>query len=225
MSERRNYAFSEAMLKRAQQQEEWRLEPLKIPDRDAKQWDPTHPLEQIKWTRDKNAACNSHYINVVKAIKWWHRNNAQVPKYPKGYPLEHLVGVCCSDGIEYVATGVTLTLENIVNNYAGHYSDKRVPEFQDHGVPTHNVWHRITPENFIAFYDQVQVAAQIARRALDANNIRESALAWAELFGASFPEPPEDRGDTGDNGPSSGGRKGGFSPPSKPAAPGGGRYA
>lgn len=224
-SERRSAAFTEVMLKRAQEEEEWRLAPLKIPDRDVARWDPTHPLEQIKWTRNKNAACGCHYINVVKAIKWWHRNSDKVPKYPKGYPLEHLVGVCCPDGIGSVAAGVTLTLEAVVNNYAGHYRDRRVPEFPDHGVPEHNVWHRITPEDFVGFYDQVALAAAIARRALDAANVRASALAWIELFGDAFPEPPEGGDDSGGNDPSSSERKGGFTPPAGRAEPRGGRYA
>jgi hypothetical protein len=213
------------MLKRAQEEEEWRLEPLKIPDRDVETWDPTHPLEQIKWTRDKNAACEGRYINVVKAIKWWHRNSDKVPKYPKGYPLEHLIGVCCADDIEGVGSGVTRTLEAIVSNYAGHYRDRRVPEFPDHGVPEHNVWHRITPEDFVGFYDQVSLAAVIARRALDSATVRESALAWRELFGSAFPEPPEGGEDSGGNDPSSSGQKGGFTPPAGRAEPRGGRYA
>jgi hypothetical protein len=225
MSDRRSYSFTKSMLERAQEQEEWKLSPLRIPDRDAAEWDDTHPLEQIKWTRNKNASCNTHYINVVKAIKWWHRINANVPKYPKGYPLEHLIGVCCPDGIDYIASGVTLTLENIVSSYALDYANETVPAFRDHGVPEHNVWHRITAENFVAFYAEVQLAAQIARRALDANSIRESALAWAELFGAFFPPPPEDRSSSSGNGPSSSGRNGGFTPPPGPATPGRGRYA
>lgn len=224
-SERRSVTFAEAMLKRAQEEEEWRLEPLKIPDRDVARWDPTHPLEQIKWTRDKNAGCGGHYINVVKAIKWWHRNNDKVPKYPKGYPLEHLIGVCCPDGIEGVGSGVTRSLEAIVNNYASHYRDRRVPEFPDHGVPEHNVWHRITPEDFIGFYDHVSQAAAIARRALDAATVRESALAWRDLFGNAFPEPPEGGDDSGGNEPSSGDRQGGFTTPAGRAEPRGGRYA
>ena len=76
--------------------DEWKTEPLRIPNRDVGDWEPTHPLEQIKWARRKNAQCNTHYVNVVKAIKWWQRVNHEDDR-PKGYPLEHLVGVCCPD--------------------------------------------------------------------------------------------------------------------------------
>ena len=42
----------------------WKTEPLLIPDRDAEKWEKTHPLEQIRWTKEKNKNCNSHYINL-----------------------------------------------------------------------------------------------------------------------------------------------------------------
>ncbi len=82
--------------------------PLLIPDREAKKWIETNPLAQIQWTQRKNALCNSHYINVVKSLKWWQINNfhdGNLPKYPKGYPLEHIIGFCCPDDISSVAKG------------------------------------------------------------------------------------------------------------------------
>lgn len=33
---------------------QWKSEPLLIPDREAEKWDKTHPLEQIRWTVEKN---------------------------------------------------------------------------------------------------------------------------------------------------------------------------
>ena len=54
-------------------EQEWKSDPLLIPDREAEEWDKTHPLEQIRWTVEKNKSCNTHYINVVKALKWWRK--------------------------------------------------------------------------------------------------------------------------------------------------------
>jgi integrative and conjugative element protein (TIGR02256 family) len=76
--------MSRALLESLRTEPEWKLSPLIIPDREARRWDRTHPLEQIRWTREKNAACHGHYVNVVKAIKWWRRINHSTPKYPKG---------------------------------------------------------------------------------------------------------------------------------------------
>ncbi|RSK45405.1 SMODS domain-containing nucleotidyltransferase [Bacillus canaveralius] len=162
----------------------WKTEPLLIPDREADSWEQTDPLAQIKWTWEKNAACNTHYVNVVKALKWWKKLNPN-PKYPKGYPLEHFVGTCCPDGISSVAEGITLTLESIVENYP------EKPILKDHGVPEHDVFKRITDEEYQEFYELVSNAATLAREALDCQDKVESIGLWRDLFGSKFPEPPK----------------------------------
>jgi len=164
---------------------EWKTEPLFIPNRDAEKWDPTDPLAQIKWTWDKNKKCNKHYVNIVKALKWWRRVDNPEGSHPKSYPLEHLIGQCCPEGIDSVAEGVTLTLEAIVDDYPTK------PKMQDHGVPEHDVFGRLTDEEYEVFYDRVKEAALLAREALDAKSVYDSATTWRKLFGNKFPEPPK----------------------------------
>ncbi len=176
---------------------EWKTEPLWIPNRDAGEWERTHPLEQIKWTWAKNASCNKHYINVVKAIKWWQRVYHEDDR-PKGYPREHLVGVCCPDAITSVAEGVTLTLEAIVANYRTYALLKRVPYLADHGVPEHNVLGRVSGEKFAEFYEHAKKAAEIAREALDTDDKEKSIEKWRELFGSKFPDS-DDNGNEGNS--------------------------
>lgn len=178
------------MLRTAGLAEDWRPQPLLIPNRDAGDWTPTHPLEQIRWTVAKNAACNGHYINCVKALKWWRRVNHPEPAYPKGYPLEHMIGDACPDAVGSVAESVTLTLEAIAAAYASDVPGG-VPYLPDRGVPEHNVLARITPEEFAAFHGQVAEAAEIAREALDSDDVAVSASLWRSLFGSKFPEQPQ----------------------------------
>ncbi|MNW44809.1 hypothetical protein D3C74_220550 [compost metagenome] len=196
----------------ANNEAEWKTSPLHIPDRSVQEWKETHPLEQIRWTWNKNASCNGHYINVVKALKWWKRVN-DPDNHPKSYPLEHLLGQTCPDDISSVAEGVTLSLEAIVADYP----DK--PFLSDHGVPDHDVFARITDEEYEAFYQNVQTAAIIAREALDATTVKESANKWRELFGTKFPPPPADTNSTDSS------SVGGFSSRTEKSTPGGGRFA
>lgn len=203
------------LIEQAAGESEWQAQPLRIPDRDADEWDDTHPLEQIRWTRDKNARCNSHFVNVVKCIKWWRLEHYAEPAHPKGFPLERLVGENCPDGIGSVAAGVVKTLEAIVSKYAGLVRGKGKPTLPDYGVPSHDVFSRITSEDFCAFYDQVKVGADLSRRAFDSEDRTESGNLWREMFGSKFPPPPENRS----------GNKSGFTTPSGPAAPGSGRFA
>lgn len=165
----------------------WKEDYLLIPDRQLRRWEPTHPIEQIAWTQRKNASTSGHYINVVKAVKWWRlRNN--VPKHPKGYPLEHCVGTVCPDGISSVGEGVTRSLEGIVNAFEQDVLQGTKPELQDHGV-AHDVFSRVTPAEFGQFYRLVGSAALLARQALNAPTTAESATGWRELLGPEFPKP------------------------------------
>ncbi|MBQ3426182.1 MAG: nucleotidyltransferase [Clostridia bacterium] len=163
----------------------WKDEPLLIPDREAQEWDKTNPLAQITWTHDKNKKCNGHYVNVVKCLKWWRKEKYSGVKHPKSYPLEHLIGDCCPDGIESVAEGVVLTLEEIVINY------QEKPVLPDRGVEEHDVFSRLSKEDYNNFYDSVCDAAKIARKAYDSDDAAESAKCWRELFGNKFPAPTQ----------------------------------
>lgn len=173
------------LFEKAESEPDWKTEPLFIPNRDAETWEPTDPLAQIKWTWDKNKNCNKHYINVVKAIKWWRRIDDPDGTPPKSYPLEHLIGQCCPNGISSVAEGVTKTLESIVNTYPIK------PVMPDHGVPEHDVFYRLSNDEYDAFYERIKSAAKTAREALDAQTVYESATLWGKLFGSKFPKPPE----------------------------------
>jgi hypothetical protein len=85
----------------------------------------------------------------------------------------------------------------------------------DYGVPSQDVFKRITGEDFCAFYDQVKDGAELSRRAFDSEDRKESGKLWCEMFGSRFPAPPENdsRKTTG------------FTTPTDPAAPGSGRFA
>ena len=116
----RHRADATTRLKEANSQDEWKALPLRIPDREANKWGYTHPLEQIRWTRNKNRDTNGHFGNIVKTIKWWRLVKHEKPKHPKGFPLERIIGDCCPDGIESVAQGVVETLEAVVESYQIH---------------------------------------------------------------------------------------------------------
>jgi hypothetical protein len=203
---------------------EWKAEPLLIPSRDLECWVPTNPVAQIVWTREKNKACNTHYVNVVKAIKWWRRCNP-VPEYPKGYPVEHLVGDCCPDGVQSVAEGVTRTLEEIVAKYGFNADLGLKPMLKDHGV-NHDVFGRLDASDFKAFMPQVRAAAKTARAAFDAEDETTAVELWRQLFPGKFPPPPDrGRGAAQSSPPPGGAPSGGFTPRSKESTIGGGRFA
>lgn len=167
---------------------DWQQQPLLIPDRELQQWVPTHPLEQIRWTTEKNRLTGGRYVDIVKALRWWRKLNP-AGGHPRSYPLEHLIGDTCPDDIESVAEGVTRALERIRDNYQPWQFVRGVPVLPDRGVPIHDVFKRITAEEYKVFYDAASTAAQEARDALDTATNRESVGRWRAFFGPEFPEP------------------------------------
>jgi hypothetical protein len=214
LSDRRR-SDAAVLLKEAKDQPEWQLQPLRIPDRDADKWDDTHPIEQIRWTRDKNKATEKHFVNVVKALKWWRIVNYEQFKHPKGFPLERIIGDCCPDGIDSIAQGIVLTIEAVLSKYELYYLTKGKPHLPDYGVPLHDVLGRLSVEDFAKFYEQAKEGAEVARRAYDSNDRTESGNLWRQLLGNKFPIPPGNGGT----------KKTGYTLPPAPAVPGSGRFA
>lgn len=159
--------------------DEWRNEPLWIPDREAKNWQRTHPREQIRWTQEKNRRTNGHYIHVVKLVKWWWQTQHPEQEHPRSYPLEHIVGDCCPDGVTSLAQAFTETMEHIAryNPAAGS---------PDRGVPEQNVLKRITMADASRFQQFAVQAAAVARRACNSKDEGESANLWRQIFGSKY---------------------------------------
>lgn len=202
------------VLAKSEKEAEWKADPLRIPDRKVEKWEDTHPLEQIKWTRDKNKNTEGHFVNVVKAIKWWRLTHFEDAR-PKGFPLERIIGECCPDDIFSVAEGVTRTLEKITSDFKSYYDGKSKPFLADYGVPSHDVLKSLEISDFLKFYEDVKTVSAKARKALDSSSKKESHDIWREIFGTKFPEAPKD--DTS--------KKTGFTEPEGPANPSSNRFA
>ncbi len=175
---------------------EWRTEPLWIPDREARNWQRTHPREQIRWTQEKNSRTNGHYVNVVKLVKWWWKTNHPEQDHPRSYPLEHIVGECCPDGVTSLAEAFTLTTEEFIRRYKGYADLGLVPNLPDRGVPEQNVVKRVTPQDFGLFHSKVGSAATLARKALNSRDPGESASLWRSIFGSLLVISATNRGFT-----------------------------
>lgn len=176
----------------------WQLEPLRIPNRELKEWEDTDPLTQIQWTIQKNKKCGGNYVNVVKALKWWRVNQFPSQKYPKGYPLEHIIGICCPDDVTSIAKGVVLVTGNILETFKSDIQEKQTPILYDHGVKQ-NVLARLEFDDFYNFYVQVKDMHEIAEQAYSEQDTLKSAKLWYTIFGNPYPEPNGDK-------------KGGFTP-------------
>lgn len=169
------------------EREAWQMAPLYIPNRERSRWEPTHPFAQLAWTRTKNVNCNGHYLGVVRAIKWWRRVHPGLSGQPQSYPLEHLVGVCCPDGIRSVAEGIARTFEAIVTRFEPVAMVGRRPSLPNHGLSQQDVFARVSTDDFAAFIRAAAEAARQAQAALSEPDPAESERRWRRFFSAKFP--------------------------------------
>lgn len=165
----------------------WSSSPLLIPDRDLGAWVETHPKAQLAWTADLNSACGGYFVPLVKMFKWWRKETYQQPKNPKGYILERIAGECVDTTKRDHAEGFVTLLENIVAKYSASAHAGLVPHLPDPGVPSHNVAHRLSSDDFKTFTEKVEKALPAARAALSETDIPKSADLWRKLFGEKFP--------------------------------------
>ena len=207
------------LLEELTKSEEWKSEPLLIPDRDVQQWVPTDPLEQIEWTRKKNAETNGHFVNVVKVIKRWRDIDGQ-GKRPKGFLIERLYGLHCPDYIKSVAAGVEVILSSIKDAYAFHSAEGTVPYIPDIGISANNVFKRISAQEFRDFYGCTRVASAAATNAYEDPDPDSSGKKWRELLGDDFPSDSGGGGSTRGSGPPST-----FPPPTRASEVRPGRFA
>jgi hypothetical protein len=165
----------------------WAGHPLLIPDRDLGQWVETDPKRQLEWTTALNGECGGYFVPLVKMVKWWRKEAYDKPKYPKGYVLERLVGECVDKTKRDHAEGFVELLTNVQVNYASYAKLGLVPHLSDPGVPTHNVAHRLSAEDFKAFIANIDAVLPIARAAIEEGDIEKSASLWRDIFGTKFP--------------------------------------
>lgn len=167
--------------------DDWSDHPLLIPDRELGAWVETHPKAQLKWTTDLNATCGGYFVPLVKMFKWWRKETYEKPQDPKGYVLERLAGECVDTSKREHAEGFVQLLENIRAKYSFYAALGIVPNLPDPGVPSHNVAHRLSADDFKTFMAKVKAVLPNARAALEEEDIKKSADLWRKVFGEKFP--------------------------------------
>lgn len=156
--------------------------PIYIPDREAHEWVPTHPRGQIAAAVNQNKATNGYYVQVVKLIKFWRDRLPRESCRPKSYIVETLVYRTIGYPASH-ARAVVNVLEGIERTYSAFRETNTVPSIQDPGYSSVNVAKRWTSSEFDEFMTEVQIAAPIARQALDATDDATSRRLWRRLFG------------------------------------------
>ena len=159
--------------------------PLRIPDREARQWVQTHPKGQIQAATDKNKATDGYYVQVVKLMKFWRDKLPTESCRLKSYILESMIYGSVGSPSSH-ADAVVKVLEGMERTYGSYRDLNMVPAIADPGYASVSVAKHWEFADFNDFMKQVNAAAGTARKALDSTDESESRKLWRQVFGSTF---------------------------------------
>lgn len=156
--------------------------PQEVPTRGREQWRGTAPLEFTKYCLDRGERVR----RTVRELKRWRDvHDAEV----KSIVLQVLSAEHHPQGDLADADAITQTLENLESFLTGL---DRPPTIPNPVLPEENLADRWPIEDFRQFLAQLDEAVNLAQRARDSIDARESHELWRDLLGEDFP-PYTDR--------------------------------
>jgi len=158
---------------------------LLIPDREAKNWNQTHPKGYMGWCDRIQDASNDKFTRVVKMLKWWRNLKFGKDSGPRSMVLTTLVGNHIPSGCSSDAEALVLTMESM-NAYLS--SSYLVPVIPNPSLANENLARDWTQEQFELLKERFQAATEKARKAYEEQDKDQSISLWQELFGGAFPK-------------------------------------
>jgi len=167
-------------------------QPLRVPDRELKEWIESHPKGHIVAISALNAdgVSNGKFVPLVKMMKWWWKYQCELrqpdverPK-PKGFWVECLTRQCFDLSQSDWADHFIAVLANIKVRYE-HVTEP--PQLADPGLPGQTIKTNMTLDEFRVFIRAVSESLETAIAAREHDDKLESSLLWREVFGEIFP--------------------------------------
>lgn len=167
-------------------------QPLRVPDREVKEWIESHPKGHIAYTTTLNSeeVSDGTFVPLVKIMKWWWKYQCEVrqpdverPK-PKGFWIEALTGETFdrtqSDYADHFIAMLT-TIKALYDNVS------EPPQLRDPGLPGKTIKTNMTLEEFQVFMTAVTESLTTAVAARAETDELKSSVLWREIFGEEFP--------------------------------------
>lgn len=172
--------------------------PLLVPDRELKEWVPSHPkghIEKAITLNDEDHG-DGMYVPLVKLMKYWWKYQCELrqpdverPK-PKGFWVECLTAENFDQDQESYADHFISVLENISEKYLD-VTD--VPELEDPGLQGgEKIKTSMTLDEFQIFMEAISESLELAYKAEAEEDESKSAEIWREIFGEKFPNVSSD---------------------------------
>lgn len=167
---------------------------LWVPDREKREWTPSHPRGHMAHTTRLNAASNQgRFVPLAKMMKWWWKHQFELKqpwvesfkRKPKGFWIETMTGKYADLSKDSYPELIVSTFENAFVSFKKFRSDDRIPSLDDPGLPGKSIKISMTTDEFAFFLDTLEESLAVAREA--ANSTSESRVAelWQTIFGGT----------------------------------------
>lgn len=166
--------------------------PLWVPDREKREWTPSHPRGHMAHTTRLNAASSQwRFVPLAKMMKWWWKHQFQVKqpwvesfkRKPKGFWVETMTGQFVDLSGESYPELIVSVFENAFNTFKKFRNDHRIPNLDDPGLAGKSIKTSITEDEFAFFLNTLEESLAIAREAANATTEARAAELWQTLFG------------------------------------------
>ena len=177
--------------------------PLWVPDRDKKEWIPSHPKGHIQRASDLNA--DSHreraFVQLTKMMKWWWKYQFEKRKpevvgherKPKGFWIEVMAGEYANLTKESYPEMIVALMENAFKAFKNFRTTGIMPTLPDPGLRDYSdpdyryIKTSMDKDEFGFFLDVLEESLGWAREALNADSEYEASKLWRMFFGMVFP--------------------------------------
>ena len=166
--------------------------PLLVPDREKREWTPSHPRGHMIYTTRLNAASNGgRFVPLAKVMKWWWKHQFQVKqpgieyfkRKPKGFWVEMMTGQFADLSKDSYPELIASVFENAFGDFKKFRSDYRIPNLDDPGLAGKTIKTSITEDEFAFFLDTLEESLAVAREATNSASESRAAELWQTIFG------------------------------------------
>lgn len=179
---------------------------LWVPDREKREWTPSHPRGHMAYTTRLNAASNQgRFVPLAKMMKWWwkHQFEEKRPwvesfkRKPKGFWVETMTGQFVDLSGESYPELIVSVFENAFNTFKKFRTDNRIPNLEDPGLTGKYIKTSIAEDEFAFFLDTLEESLGIAREAANATTETRAAELWQTIFGDTTETSKSLKGNSG----------------------------
>lgn len=168
--------------------------PLWVPDREKREWTPSHPRGHMAYTTRLNADSNQgRFVPLAKMMKWWwkHQFEAKRPwvesfkRKPKGFWVETMTGQLVDLSGESYPELIVSVFANAFDTFKKFRTDNRIPNLKDPGLTGKYIKTSITEDEFAFFLDTLEESLAVAQDAANATTESRAVELWNVVFGGT----------------------------------------